>query len=111
MSGVTEIYICKNGQALKEGKLELSHSIEDRDAAEADALRRCKIDGAIERIAYYVVSESGSFRNIFTYTNPNAGKKIANVRDGAGQIGMRRLELLDRRRQAFQRMLLQFRKL
>ena len=75
MSGVTEIYVCKNGQALKEGRLELSHTIDDRDDAEADAIRRCKIDGAIERIAYYAISESGSFRNIFTYTNPNAAQK------------------------------------
>jgi len=75
MSGVTEIYVCKNGQALKEGRLELSHSIDGRDDAEADAIRRCKIDGAIERIAYYAIGESGGFRNIFTYTNPNAGQK------------------------------------
>ncbi|MSO92571.1 MAG: hypothetical protein EXQ86_04125 [Rhodospirillales bacterium] len=75
MSAVTEIYVCKNGQALKEGRLELSHTIADRDAAEGDAIMRCKIDGAIERIAYYAVSESGSFRNIFTYRNPNASRK------------------------------------
>ena len=72
VSGVTEIYICKAGQKLKEGRLELGHDITTKEQAETDARCRCKIDRAVERIAYYAVSESGNFRNVFTYTNPHA---------------------------------------
>ena len=68
---VTEIYICKEGQALKEGKLEMNHDITHRDDAEVDAIRRCGIDKSIHKVAYYAISESGDFRVIFTYTNPN----------------------------------------
>ena len=73
MSGATEIYICKPGQALKEGRVEYG-SMETRDEAASDAERRCRLDPTIARIAYYAVTESGDFRNIFTYDNPNAGK-------------------------------------
>lgn len=72
MPDTTEIYICKNGQALKEGKLVISGEIGDRRDAEDDATRRCQIDPAIDRIAYYVVAEDGAFRNFYTYTNPAA---------------------------------------
>ena len=68
---VTEIYICKEGQALKEGRLEMNHDITRRDDAQSDAIRRCGIDRSIHRVAYYALSESGDFRLIFTYTNPN----------------------------------------
>ena len=68
---VTEIYVCKEGQALKEGKLEMSHDITHRDDAEADAIRRCTIDRSIHNVAYHAISESGDFRVLFTYTNPN----------------------------------------
>lgn len=72
MPDTTEIYICKNGQALKEGKLVISGEIGDRRDAEDDATRRCQIDPAIDRIAYYAVAENGAFRNFYTYTNPAA---------------------------------------
>jgi hypothetical protein len=68
---VTEIYMCKEGQALKEGKLEMSHDITHRDDAQADAIRRCGIDRSIHKVAYYTISESGDFRVLFTYTNRN----------------------------------------
>ena len=68
---VTEIYICKEGQALKEGRLEMNHDITHRDEAEPDAIRRCGIDKSIHKVAYYALSENGDFRVIFTYTNPN----------------------------------------
>ena len=68
---VTEIYMCKEGQALKEGKLEMSHDIAHRDDAQADAIRRCGIDRSIHKVAYYAISESGDFRVLFTYTNRN----------------------------------------
>ena len=75
---VTEIYMCKEGQALKEGRLEMNHDITHRDEAESDALRRCGIDKSIHKVAYYAIEESGDFRLIFTYTNPHpvsAGSK------------------------------------
>ena len=68
---VTEIYICKEGQALTEGRLEMNHDITHRDHAQSDAIRRCGIDRSIHKVAYYAISESGDFRVIFTYTNPN----------------------------------------
>ena len=37
MSGITEIYICKDGQSLTDGKLEVSSMVETRNEAEADA--------------------------------------------------------------------------
>jgi hypothetical protein len=76
---LTEIYICKEGQALKDGKLEMRHDITHRDDAETDAIRRCGIDRSIHKVAYYALSESGDFRLIFTYTNPtpvSAGAKL-----------------------------------
>lgn len=70
----TEIYICKAGQALKEGKLEYSDAIEDKESAEADAKTRCRRDATIHKVAYYALSPSGSFRCFYTYTNPDCGK-------------------------------------
>lgn len=72
MAGVTEIYVCRNGQALKDGRLELSHTIATKEEAQADAVRRCRSDGTVDRIAYYRVAESGAFRNFLTYANPAA---------------------------------------
>ncbi len=71
MAGATEIYICKPGQAIKEGRVEYG-AIETRDEAESDAEARLRIDPSIGRIAYYAVGENGDFRCILTRTNPNA---------------------------------------
>ncbi len=75
MAGVTEIYICKLGQKLKDGKLEISHSITTRDQADDDARQRCKMDKKIHKVAYYSVTEDGNFRSIYTYTNRKAAAK------------------------------------
>lgn len=72
MSGVTEIYVCKAGQDLKQGKLETSTRISSREDAECDAEQRCKLDPSIDRIAYYAVGEDGTFKNFLTYKNPRA---------------------------------------
>jgi hypothetical protein len=66
----TEIYSCREGQELKQGKLDYS-DIEDRETAEIDAKRRCKLDPAIKKVAYYKVAADGEFRMFFSYTNPN----------------------------------------
>lgn len=68
----TEIYICKPGQPLKEGRVEYSHHIDHRDDAEADAKARCTRDKSIGKVAYYRVSDDGNFRCFYTYTNPDA---------------------------------------
>ena len=67
----TEIYSCKEGQALKEGKLDYSDSIDTREEAEPDAKRRCQKDPSIKKVAYYRVDASGAFRVFYSYTNPH----------------------------------------
>ncbi len=84
---VTEIYSCKDGQKLKAGRLDLSHDITDKDQARADALRRCKLDPSLRRIAYYAVSDDGRYRNFFTYTNTTAGSPKKRP---AGELAVRR---------------------
>ncbi|MBF0562219.1 MAG: hypothetical protein HQL37_09400 [Alphaproteobacteria bacterium] len=68
----TEIYSCKDGQELRDGRLDYSSDITTRDEAEVDAKQRCQKDQTLKRIAYYSVEESGRFRNFYTYNNPNA---------------------------------------
>jgi hypothetical protein len=67
---MTEVYSAKDGQPLKQGKLDYS-SIEDKGEAEADAKRRCQRDPTIKKVAYYTTSADGSFRILYSYTNPN----------------------------------------
>lgn len=73
MAGTTEIYLCRAGQALKQGRVEYSDSIGNRADAEADAVQRCKWDKGLAKIAYYAINAEGDFRIIFTYNNPNIG--------------------------------------
>jgi hypothetical protein len=67
----TEIYSCRPGQALKEGKLDYSSDITEREQAEADAKRRCQKDPGLAKIAYYKVAADGDFKIFYSYTNPN----------------------------------------
>jgi hypothetical protein len=73
MSGGTEIYICKPGQEIKQGKLEYG-SIATREEATADAERRSRADSSIGLIAYYSVGEDGSFRSLYTYENKRSAE-------------------------------------
>jgi hypothetical protein len=66
----TEVYSCREGQELKQGKLDYCE-IEDRGEAEDDAKRRCQRDPTIKKIAYYKVATDGEFRMFYSYTNPN----------------------------------------
>lgn len=87
MSDVTEVYSCYEGQGLKEGKLDYSNDIHDKEAAQSDAEKRCQRDKAIHRVAYYAVDANrGRFRNFYTYTNPNPApqKKAAPLLGGGG---------------------------
>lgn len=78
----TEIYICKEGQSLKQGKIEYGE-IDSKDEAQSDAVARCKRDRSIAKIAYYSVNENGDFRIFFTYNNPNpASEKNTPKPDG-----------------------------
>lgn len=86
MSDTTEVYVCYEGQALKEGKLEYSYDIHDKEAAQSDAERRCQRDPTIHRIAYYAVDASGRFRNFCTYSNPNPAPAGSR---GGGRAGSR----------------------
>ena len=76
VSGVTEIYMCKEGQELREGELEISHSITTKEQAEPDAIARCRKNPGLRKVAYYAISESGSFKNFYTYANPNASQSL-----------------------------------
>ena len=67
----TEIYSCKDGQSLKEGKLDYDSSVTTKEDAQSDALRRCQRDQTLKKIAYYKVSPDGEFRVFYSYTNPN----------------------------------------
>lgn len=106
MSGATEIYVCRPGQALKQGKLEYSSDISTRDEAASDAQRRCAADSGIARIAYYAVDGSGRFRNFFTYENPRAGKpqpRQSRAASGTAKVAKRRApSLLARVRAVFE---------
>ncbi len=81
MPETTEIYLCKAGQALNEGRIEYSQSVTTRAAAEADAAARCARDGSLVKIAYYSVGVDGDFRVIYTHNNlaasgPDAAKPV-----------------------------------
>jgi len=71
MSDAVEIYVCLQGQALKEGKVEYSQSIYDKYAAEQDALARVKRNPLIHKIAYYRINDEGDFRIFYAFTNKN----------------------------------------
>ena len=65
----TEVYSCKDGQALKDGKLDYTQDITTREEAEPDAKRRCQIDPTIRKVAYYKVTPDGKFRMFYSYTS------------------------------------------
>lgn len=68
-----EVYSCKPGQKLKEGRLDYAPHIETKEQADADAKRRCQADPSLAKVAYYLVQEDGRFRMLHSYTNPNPG--------------------------------------
>lgn len=69
----TEIYLCRKGQAIKQGRLVYSDDIDDKHAAKSDATERCERDNSLHKIAYYKVdANSGDFKVFYTHTNPDA---------------------------------------
>jgi len=79
----TEIYSCKEGQSLKQGKLDYDASITTKDQAASDAKRRCQRDPSLRKIAYYKVSEDGEFRVFFSYTHASGKLAGGPARGGA----------------------------
>ncbi len=77
MPDVVEIYLCKAGQKLEEGRLVMSNDISDKDAARSDAEARCKISPSLARIAYYAIGSNGDFKPYFSYSNPNVENVMA----------------------------------
>lgn len=71
MSNSVEIYICRKGQALKEGKVEFSQTIYDKHDAEEDAKGRLQRNPLIHKIAYYKINDEGDFKIIYVFTNKN----------------------------------------
>ncbi|NQU72798.1 MAG: hypothetical protein HQ514_19790 [Rhodospirillales bacterium] len=71
MAGSTEIYICKPGQALTDGRVEYGE-ITTKTKAEGDAIERMRCDSSIGKIAYYAMSPNGDFKCIHTRHNPDA---------------------------------------
>lgn len=71
MSNSVEIYICKKGQALKEGKIEYSQTIYDKYGAEDDAKARLQRNPSIYKVAYYKINDEGDFRIFYSFTNKN----------------------------------------
>ena len=66
MSDNVEIYVCLEGQALKEGRVEFSQSISDKYSAERDAKERVRRNPLIQKVAYYKVHEDGDFRIFYS---------------------------------------------
>jgi len=75
----TEVYSCKDGQSLKDGKLDYANDVTTRAEAEPDAKRRCQRDPTIKKVAYYKVAPDGKFRMFYSYNNPNCKAATANV--------------------------------
>jgi len=83
MPNVVEIYICNEGQDLKQGALETSQEIANRTDAEADAQYRCSEDNAIQKIAYYALTDDGDTKKLLIYENPHFSGATAPATAGA----------------------------
>ena len=73
MSGSTEIYICKPGQALTDGRVEYG-DMTTKAEAEHDASDRLVSDPSIGKIAYYTMHANGDFKCLHTKQNPKHAK-------------------------------------
>jgi len=88
MSRTTEIYICKSGQKIKQGKLEYSDTVTTRGAAMADAVIRTKADRSIAVIAYYSVGEGGDVETLFTYEGSKTSERPKRPAPAGGKAGI-----------------------
>ncbi len=76
MPDVVEIYLCKAGQKLEEGRLIVSNDISDKEAAKSDAENRCRISPSLARVAYYAINANGDFKPYYSYANPNVQNEM-----------------------------------
>ena len=85
MPDSVEIYMALPGQKLEDGQMAMSSDIDTRDDAKYDAEQRVAKNPALEKVVYYVTSDSGDFRTFFSYTNPNpTAPKPVNASGGGG---------------------------
>lgn len=81
MSESTEIYICKPGQALTDGRVEYG-DMTTKAEAEDDATDRLLADPSIGKIAYYTMHSNGDFKCLHTKQNPKHKKAAAKPSAG-----------------------------
>jgi hypothetical protein len=80
----TEVYSCRDGQEIKQGRLDFAE-IENRSAAEADARRRCAQDPTLKRVVYYRIDSGGGSKLLLSYENPNCLANVRQTRAGASR--------------------------
>ena len=110
MSRTTEIYTCRPGQDIKQGKLEISQDVATREAAMADAFRRSQADPSIGTIAYYSVGDDGAVETLFTYESSKTPEPAKQPAPAGGKAGIpkgsrkkaRKPSLLGRLRSVFE---------
>ena len=86
-----EIYMCRPGQELEDGRLDYADDITNKAQAQADAEQRCRRDPTLDRVAYYAVQPDGDFQRLLIYTNPNPVVKPSRPRQsGGGDIPKRK---------------------
>ncbi len=66
----TEIYLCRPGQAMKDGRI-VHGDIADRQEAKSDAEARLAREPGLAKIAYYHLKDDGGFRLLYSHTNPH----------------------------------------
>jgi hypothetical protein len=80
----TEVYSCRDGQEIKQGRLDFAE-IDNRSAAEADARRRCAQDPTLKRVVYYRVDSAGGSKLLLSYENPNFAAAVGQRRAGVSR--------------------------
>jgi hypothetical protein len=73
MSSGTEIYVCKPGQKLEQGRMEFVPETMDRARAEADARERFARDDHVAKVGYYAINDEGDSKPIYTAESPTIG--------------------------------------
>ncbi len=93
MATGTEIYICKKGQKLEDGRMEFVPERMDRNRAQLDARERMDRDESIAKIGYYAVDDEGNFKPIHTAESPmvnDASKPAQKAKQSNGASAGRR---------------------
>ena len=88
MARTTEIYTCRPGQDIKQGKLEISAEVTTREAAMADAFKRSQADPSLGTIAYYSVGDEGDVETLFTYEGSKTPERTKRPAPAGGRAGI-----------------------